>query len=76
MLHVRTTAWLANTRERCGELAGRAPVQRHQRERGMFLRLHNEIPDMRIGVENGLMRIAAKAGMHQGHSEILAQIDD
>ena len=34
--------------------AGRlAPVQKHERERGMFLRLHHEIPGVRIGVENG-----------------------
>ena len=29
-----------------------APVQQHERERGMFLRLRHEIPGMRIGVEN------------------------
>ena len=33
--------------------AALAPVQKHQRERGMFLRLHHEIPGVRIGVENG-----------------------
>src|SRR5271165_2146034 len=38
---------------RCGEPARLAPVQKHERERGMFLRLHHEIPGMRIGVENG-----------------------
>jgi hypothetical protein len=39
--------------QRCGERARLAPVQKHERERGMFLRLHHEIPGMRIGVENG-----------------------
>ena len=36
-----------------GDAARLAPVQKHERERGMFLRLHHEIPGMRIGVENG-----------------------
>jgi hypothetical protein len=27
--------------QRCGELDRLAPVQKHERERGMFLRLHN-----------------------------------
>jgi len=35
----------------CGEPARLAPVQKHERERGMFLRLHHEIPGMRIGVD-------------------------
>jgi hypothetical protein len=39
--------------QRCGEPARLAPVQKHERERGVFLRLHHEIPGMRIGVENG-----------------------
>src|SRR5271166_2563961 len=39
--------------QRCKEPARLAPVQKHERERGMFLRLHHEIPGMRIGVENG-----------------------
>jgi hypothetical protein len=39
--------------QRCGEPARLAPVQKHQREQGMFLRLHHEILGMRIGVENG-----------------------
>ena len=39
--------------QRCGEPARLAPVQKHERERDMFLRLHHEIPGMRIGVENG-----------------------
>src|SRR6202045_5351110 len=29
--------------QRCGEPARLAPVQKHERERGMFLRLHHEI---------------------------------
>jgi hypothetical protein len=37
----------------CGEPARLAPVQQHERERGMFLRLHHKIPGMWIGVENG-----------------------
>ena len=37
----------------CGEPARLAPVQKHERELGMFLRLHHEIPGMRVGVENG-----------------------
>jgi hypothetical protein len=40
--------------QRCGEPARLAPVQKHERERGMFLRLHHEMPGMRIGVENGI----------------------
>jgi signal transduction histidine kinase len=39
--------------QRCGEPARLAPVQKHERERGTFLRLHHEIPGMWIGVENG-----------------------
>ena len=39
--------------QRCKEPARLAPVQQHERERGMFLRLHHEIPGMRIGLENG-----------------------
>ena len=39
--------------QRCGEPARLAPVQKHERELGMFVRLHNKIPGMRIGVENG-----------------------
>ena len=36
--------------QRCGEPGRLAPVQKHERERGMFLRLHHGIPGMRIGV--------------------------
>jgi len=39
--------------QRCGEPARLAPVQQHERERGIFLRLRHEISGMRIGVENG-----------------------
>ena len=39
--------------QRCGEPARLAPVQKHERERGIFVRLHHKIPGMRIGVENG-----------------------
>ena len=38
--------------QRCGEPAGLAPVQQHERERRMLLRLRHEIPGVRIGVEN------------------------
>jgi hypothetical protein len=43
------SAWLSGAESR----ARLAPVQKHERERGMFLRLHHEIPSMRSGVENG-----------------------
>ena len=39
--------------QRCGEPARLAPVRKHNRERGMFLRLHHEIPGMRIGAGRG-----------------------
>jgi hypothetical protein len=54
----------------CGEPARLAPVQQHERERGMFLRLRYKISGMRIGVENGFgtsgeQRIEDKAGSHR-----------
>ena len=39
--------------QRGKEAARPAPVQQHERERGMFLRLRREIPGMRIGLQNG-----------------------
>jgi len=33
--------------QRCGEPAGLAPVQNDERERGMVVRLHQEIPQIR-----------------------------
>ena len=52
------------------EPARLAPVQQHERERGTFLRLHHEIPGMRIGVENrfgksGKQRIEDKAAKNK-----------
>src|SRR5271165_329583 len=52
--------------QRCGESARLAPVQKHERERGMFLRLHHEIPGMRIGVENGFGEVRKTADRGQG----------
>jgi hypothetical protein len=38
--------------QRCGESPRLTPFQKHEGERGMFMRLHHEISCMRIGVEN------------------------
>jgi hypothetical protein len=53
--------------ERCGEPARPAPVQQHERQRGTFLRLHHEIPGMRIdGDADGCRDADAAAELVKG----------
>ena len=52
--------------QRCGESARLGPVQKHERERAMVLRLHHEIPGMRIGVGEWIREVRKTADRGQG----------